>query len=191
MFKVTTAKTYRAIAAKRFGLTRRSRRARGAAMIEFCLAVPFLLFILVLIFFFGSALKTQQDVKYTARHFAWRDAQSVSQMLGPQEPAGTREALVDRLGGRSEKLARTLFMERFPRGVDGTYIGGVASRLELFDKFNKTIQAVHVREGVPWMRDQARPEDEIAVQFLGDLDSKISGLGALGDAIEELYLARW
>ncbi len=178
------------MASKRFGLTRRSRRARGAAMIEFCLAVPFLLFILVLIFFFGSALKTQQDVKYTARHFAWRDAQSVSQMLGSQEPAGTREALV-RLSGRGAALAETLFMERFPRGVDGIYIGGVASRLELFDKFNKTIQAVHVREGVPWMRGQARPEDEIAIQFLGDLDSKISGLGALGAAIEELYLARW
>ncbi len=177
--------------AKGFCLLRRSRRARGAAMVEFCLAVPFLVFIIALIFYFGSALKIQQEVKYGARHFAWRQALSVPATPGPQEPAGTREALVDRVGDQGAELARVLFLERFPRGADGYSSARVSTNIELFENFNETVQASHVREGVPWARFQARAEDQVAVQFLGDLDNIISEMGPLGSAIRELYLSRW
>ena len=191
MPKETKSKNDGLARAAYFCHTSRPRRARGAAMVEFCLAVPFLVFIIALIFYFGSALKIQQEVKYGARHFAWRQALSVPTSPGPQEPIGTRQALVDLVGDQGAELAGVLFLERFPRGADGYSSARVSTTLELFENFNETVRATHVREGVPWARFQARPEDQIAVQFLADLDSKISEMGPLGDVIRKLYLSRW
>jgi hypothetical protein len=49
------------------------RRRRGAAILEFLLVLPFLAFLLTLIFFFGWARTNQQHVEAAARYVSWRD----------------------------------------------------------------------------------------------------------------------
>lgn len=66
---------------------KRNRRAarRGTALMEFVLFLPLLMFILVLVVFFGQSMRRMQNVVVADRHYAWRFAKRIDL---PMDQAG-------------------------------------------------------------------------------------------------------
>ena len=199
------------------GNTIRLRRRRGAALVEFALAIPLLGTIIVATFFFGWAMQSQQRVKISDRYDAWRrvgaetgvtsgqlnetffgNRASQVDIYGGAGPGQTRQELVAEAAGRDEtagELASRLVIDNWPAGrstrVDAEFIPA----MDAWRYFTGPIRSRHVREGLEWRRGQAYCEGVLRDMFLLQLDQLLDSAPAPGDGLaqqmRQLYLVRW
>lgn len=135
----------------------RRHNRRGTSMIEFVLCLPFLGFILMLTFFFGWAMRNQQQVKMADRYLTWQrvythEREDVTRVdineeffqnkvpvpPGPNTDSGwgprkAQEGLVAAAGQvdrSAEDLARSLIL-----GDSGWYFFSPSYRLEMMAGF--------------------------------------------------------
>jgi hypothetical protein len=79
------------------GMRPTGRRARGSAMIEFVLCIPFLASLLGMTFFFGWAMQNKQNVEVSGRYNTWR-------YMGTRTTADGGEVNANILMGRSSAV---------------------------------------------------------------------------------------
>jgi hypothetical protein len=194
---------------------RRPRR-RGTALIEFVMAVPFLAFIIALIFFFGWSMTNQQHVKVSDRYTTWREtltndsvtdddlnrlffqrrAQNVDITRGSSASVASRSLVGEagRWGRSAGELSDRLVAEFLP-GDRSTEVGAeFRSSVGAWRRLTGAIHSRHDREGVQWeWRDgragDARCERAVCEQFLRDLDDKLKSVPPPGEGICEVF--RW
>ena len=163
-------------------------------MVEFCLAIPFLAFIIAMIFFFGTAMRGQQKVRHSARHAAWRQALTASAPVDADTLGETLREL-SAGAGDSSTTANSLFVLSFPGYAESSMSTGLPSDVEIYRKFEGSISGYHAREGVPWTLGQAGVESELRSTYLAELDQQIqqmdSDAKSLADAMRALYNQRW
>jgi len=195
----------------------RLHRRRGAALVEFALAIPLLGTIIVATFFFGWAMQSQQRVKISDRYDAWRRV-GASEGVTPQQlnetffrnrtsqvdiyggtgPGETRQELVAEAAGQDEtagELASRLVIDNWPAGRSSYVYAEFIPAMDAWRHFTGPIRSRHVREGLEWRRGQAYCEYVLRDMFLQELDELLDSTPAPGDALAEqirqLYLARW
>ena len=187
-------------------------------MVEFAMCIPLLALVISLTFFFGHAMMNQQHVRISDRYTAWRrvaggnvNGQALNTLFfreraegtGVAEDRGPAETLEDYVafaswsGADAERLARATVLQRFPRGQRATVRAEFPSNsgAAVYRRLTGAIRSSHYRDGVEWRRGQARCEDALRDEFLGDLDATLDNLPApadtLGQVLRELYLAGW
>ena len=188
-------------------------------MIEFVFIMPFLGFLMLLIFFFGWSMMNQQHVKTAARYAAWRhvigpsdatgmgvnqsffaqradiDKLSIDYSAGPGQTLQDYAADVGAVDQQAGALARTLAVDTFPCSSQARIGAEFLTNVRSWQRFTGAIVSQCGREGVEWRRGQADLMQPMAEQFLGELNSKLDGIpGAgrsLGQVMRQLYLAQW
>lgn len=181
------------------------------------MVLPFMGMLLALIFFFGWALRNQQHVKVSDRYWSWRrvragGAASASELNGKffgrtasgvtlrtdRGPDETLGDYVDRVSEASRPagvLADETVLDTFPRGRGVDVSAEFPTDVGVWRWFTGAIHHRHVRDGVEWRRGQARCENAVRDQFLGDLDERLDNVPApgrnMGKTFRQLYLARW
>ena len=205
------------------GITRRAavrapwRRARGTAMIEFVMIIPFLGLILGLTFFFGWALMHKHQVVVADRYAAWKRietggwpsedeintkcfmnrASDVSLSTGHvgRETAEDLAAAADAQGPEVGELATRMVVEPFPVGRQAEVYAKFDADHALWQKFKGYIHHSHRREGITWRRDEVRPWASLKDLYLSELDDRLNGIPAPADGmaqmIRRLYLEHW
>ncbi len=180
-------------------------RRRGAALVEFAMAIPLLATVIALTFFFGYAMTNQQHVIASARHVAWDKVKggatpssqelntaffdgkagqsSVTLGTGPRD---TLDALVRRAERRSlpaGELIAQCIGQPWPGGQSARVSADFPSSVPAWRKFTGAIQSRHVREGVEWRRtppggggQRASYLVPIRDQFLSELDQVVWGI---------------
>ena len=197
---------------------RTEHHRRGTALVEFAMCIPLLALVISLTFFFGHAMMNQQHVRISDRYTAWRraaggnvDGQTLNTLffreraegIGLTEDGGPADTLEDYVafaawtGSDAERLARATVLQRFPRGQRATVEAEFpsSSGAGVYRRLAGAIRGSHYRDGVEWRRGQARPEDGLRDEFLGDVDATLDNLPApadtLGQVLRGLYLAGW
>lgn len=197
----------------------RARRGRGAAMVEFVLAIPFLATLIGLTFFLGWAVRHQQDVIISARYAAWQEVLRGTTLLHSdlnemffankaaratvgvgKGPDSTRRELVDEVGATSawaHALAdEALFGAKpFPAGRSALVRASFPTDVALWRYFEGSIGKTHARDGRCWRRGQAGVAQALRLRFLIELDQRLLGVrlegSELAARIRELYLDEW
>ncbi|MCE5326914.1 MAG: pilus assembly protein [Planctomycetaceae bacterium] len=202
--------------------TRHHRRARGGqAMIEFVLVVPLLATVLVLTFFFGWAMKNQQQTIVADRYAAWQgvlandwptggEINTVS--LGGQAatinvdyPVGTAGVVarfageINAVGPEAAVLAQDVYVQQCPQSHYANLSTVFPTSVGLWASMNGDISWSHIREGLEWRRGQMYFEEGSASvvgnTFYPSLDQALGSIPSPGDtvgtAFRQLYLTRW
>lgn len=193
------------------------RNRRGTAMIEFVMALPLLLFVLVGTWFFGWAMMNQQQVRVSDRYTAWREvrgggrvrpdhlnerffgerADPISIRRG-QGPDWTIQDLIgaagDR-GGQVQAYTEELIWDRFPTSRSARVDARFPSDIDLWNRLEGSIKSRHVREGWEWRRDEADCESAVRDVFLSDLHEELRALpmpaNRFGRVVRHLYETTW
>ncbi len=166
----------------------RYAKRRGAAIIEFCLVLPFLMFILVLVIFFGHSMVRKQKVIQADRHFAWRHAKRVdyptdasgnpdmpyismmqfnnevvpSLSAGHNTPRDAAVGMVNAAAAESVEagdFADDIVHNLLPRGQSmGVQADYPVDQIPMDRRFGTEIGDRYYREGVPWMHRDIPPK---------------------------------
>ncbi len=188
-------------------------------MIEFVMVMPFLGFILALIFFFGFAMKNQQRVKAAARYQSWYRVNhatgeridnrhpTLNEMFfydkasswgsgGGVGPIDSLEELTEATSEYREKtydLAHDLLMSHASKGSHATASGRFPSGVDLWDNFHGSIRSEHTRDGHEWRHGHLNYLQPVRDNFLEELDEHIETIDheQLRQNIQRLYLKRW
>ncbi len=197
--------------------TDRIRRRRGAAMVEFCLAIPLLAAVIVVTWFFGWAMKNQQKVRTAARHAAWSHQPAGEQSVGDyynerffnesargivihggSGPVGVLDDFANEVAiqtGAGYALAGELVDRFVPLGWRRQVAADFPSNVGLWERFQGSILGFHLREGVSWRRNQLGYSRLLRDQYVDDLDGVLETVGGAGqglaDMIRRLYRGGW
>ncbi|MCY2927081.1 MAG: pilus assembly protein [Planctomycetota bacterium] len=192
------------------------RRRRGAVMLETVMILPFLAVIIGLTFFFGRAIRNQQQVQVTARHMAWRNlagpwpgydtAMTYNQALyqgranpcgdnGGEGPDPVRKDYIqkaDAASARAGKLADQA-VASWPDGVSDNASAGFPTEVGMWKWFKGDTHFRHSRDGVEWRRGQVSYLETIRDQFLMNLHHAVQNVPdvTLRQNLQALYLQQW
>ncbi|MEI7834945.1 MAG: TadE/TadG family type IV pilus assembly protein [Planctomycetota bacterium] len=192
------------------------RHRRGAVMLETVMILPFLAVIIGLTFFFGRAIRNQQQVQVTARHMAWRnlaggwpgyDTPAIYNQAfyqGRANPCGDAGGggldpvrtdyiqKTDDASARAGKLANQA-VTSWSDGVSDTASAGFPTEVGMWKWFKGDTHHSHSREGVEWRRGQVSYLETIRDQFLMNLHHAVLNLPdmTLQANLQALYLQRW
>jgi len=197
--------------------TRACRLRPGAALVEFALAIPLLVGVLGLTFFFGWAMKNQHQVWAADRYACWRQVRTgqtppdwqINQMyfankainMSTNRDAGDTQteqdfaADVSASDGAAGELATQLAVRQFPGGLSVHVQGEFPTSVGLWQQYTGAIRSRHARQGVEWRRQQAGCESAVADQQLTSVDGALMATPAPADGLARflrtLYLQRW
>jgi len=193
------------------------RRRKGAALLEFVVCVVLFGFILTLTYFFGWAMKNQQNVRLSARYSTWRevhtsqpvDAARVNALSldGAADevdletyswPDPSRRDYVDAAGqvsGPAEDLAGEIILGRFA----GIRRAEVAARFPTdvgaWQRYAGSIRSAHARQGVEWRRGQAGASSILRQEYFGRLEDATGSIQSPGQnfaaMVRRLYHSGW
>lgn len=192
------------------------RRRRGAVMLETVMILPFLAVIIGLTFFFGRAIRNQQQVQTAARHMAWRNvagpwpaydtADAYNQALyqgranpcsdggggGPDPVRTDYIQKADAASARAGKLADQA-VTSWPDGVSDTASAGFPAEVGMWKWFKGDTHFRHSRDGVTWRRGQVSYLETIRDQFLMNLHHAVLNVpeATLQRNLQALYLQQW
>jgi len=196
------------------GSRRRVPRRRGAAMVEFVLALPLLAILIGLTFFFGWAMRNQQGVIVSARYAAWgggTDSSSLNAMFMDDKAGGvtvststgpdqTRQELLEQAGTFGADAYRLAYealygAEPLGAGVSATVSAGFPTNVAMWRRFEGDIVKQHACDRAPWRRGQGQVLSAIRSQFLTDLDQQLQQVPPeaqpLAETIRRLYTDPW
>lgn len=190
-------------------------------MLEFVLVVPLLATVLVLTFFFGWAMKNQQQTIVADRFAAWHGVLANDWPTGGQintvslsgqastvtveYPAGTGDVVnrlateITAVGPEAAVLARDVYVLQCPQSHYANVSTVFPTSVGLWASMNGDISWSHIREGLEWRRGQMYFEEGsssfVSNTFYPSLDQALSSIPAPGDtvgtAFRRLYLMRW
>ena len=190
-----------------------SRPRRGAAMIEMVLVIPFLAFMIGVIYFFGWAMMHQQHVKVSDRYASWRAVYGggttgdnlndyffrnqgtnieLAYEAAPGDTAATYDdylAAASRMGQMPAGLAdRTVVQgnQGFSRGHYTNVAAEFPHRSGVSSLYKGQIRAGAGRQGLEWRRAHANEVAALVDQFLGDVDSAMNGVPGDGNAMGQV-----
>lgn len=190
-------------------------RRRGSALLECVMIVPFVATIVSLTYFFGWAMRNQQQVFVSDRYLAWRSVrgagwrpdESLNEFMfdnragnihqsGGDGPDDTRDDLIEATDERDRNagvLAETA-VNQWPGGRSTSVsVSFPTDDGGLWTMFKGSIPHTHAREGVEWRRGQVSYLKTIRDKFLINLHSAVSNIpdGTLQSNLKALYEKRW
>ena len=195
----------------------RRRRRRGAAMVEFCLAIPLLAAISAATWFFGFAFKNQQKIRTSARYTAWAQLQDSFDPVDPQlnerffnqagrsihwdggpGPVVVLEGFAEGVGDYTAvgyDLAHVLVDQHAPRGRDMSVSAEFASNVGYWQRFQGAMRGFHSREGRAWRHRELGYSRLVREQYLDEVEEALRTVPAPGtdmaDMIRHLYHGGW
>lgn len=193
------------------------RNRRGTALLEFVFAVPFLGFLIGLIFFFGWAMMNAQTVRVGARYTAWRAVYTeapteatvndycmegratpvtigVRGLLGA--PFDSFQALVSSSRPKAGDLADELHKEDgFPEGKAVNISAEFPSTVAFYRQFVGSILNRHSVDNPMWGTPASNLGGDLWGQsiktlYLVDLDTRLTAT-PIANSLRTLYLGRW
>ncbi len=191
------------------------RRRRGAAMVEFCLAIPILAGVIACTWFFGFAMLNQQKVRVAERYGAWAHVRKVPDPVDLNTaffrgrgfnidvgadggPDTNLTAFVDEVAGWTgpgSDLANSLLANDAPRARTATVASEFSSDVAYWQRFTGQIRGSQSREGVEWRRQQLGFSRLLREEYLSDLEAMLSSVPTPGtemaDLIRQLYHNGW
>jgi len=195
----------------------RARRRRGAALLEFVVCVVLFGFILTLTYFFGWAMKNQQNVRLSARYKTWREVHTSQPVDAVRLNALSLDGIADdialdtytwpdlsrndyvdaagQVSGPAERLAGEIILGRFP----GIRRCDVAARFPTdvgaWEQYAGSIRSAHARQGVEWRRGQAGAATVLRSEYFGSLEDATGNIQAPGrnfaGMVQRLYHSGW
>ncbi len=198
----------------------RRRRQAGTATIELVAVMLLFAAIIVLVFFFGWALKHKYQVIVASRYSAWMKTQTGS---WPTEDRVNEVSFIDKatrvdvgghsvhnetidelveaaefIGGRPGDLADRMFEDHFPHGrgarVTANFEHQMLSKMKGIADPGK-MGARHGREGVSWRRKNVSPWTCLRDAHWPEMDDALESMPVPADTmanmIRGLYLAHW
>ena len=188
-------------------------------MFEFVLAVPFLAFILSLVFFFGWGMMHKHQVLVSDRYTVWRSVESsapskdeindayfdnkaVTVDIDSEAPVTqTGEDLITKAGNespRAQSLADTLISNVFPGGRHLEVTASFKTIQTFWVRLtgeNATIKHEHGREGITWRRDEVDCWKTLRDQYYSGMDDSLNSMpspaSGLAQVVRGLYLTHW
>ncbi len=155
-----------------------SRHSAGTVMMEMILVLPFLVFVLLLIFYFGRGVVYVQQVQVADRFSAWTQAQGAPRPGGntldegyvlsqlflnrPQQqvsvdhssdfPTDASDALTQSGQNASADTGNliTKAISEFPKGSTATVTATIPSEIKFWQLLDQPIKHQHVRLGNDW-----------------------------------------
>jgi len=199
--------------AARHGHSRRPVR-RGAVLLECVMVLPFLAVIVGLTFFFGWAMRNQQQVHVTDRYVTWRDVreagwrpdedlnrfmfQGRAGHIGTDRGGGpdqVRHDLIEKTDKASRRagILAEHAVNQWPGGTSTNVSAGFPTDVGVWKWFTGDIRHRHVRDGVEWRSGQVSYLETIRDEFLYNLHRAVSQVpdAVLRQNLQRLYLQRW
>lgn len=195
----------------------RNRNRRGAALVEFVFAVPFLGFLIGLTFFFGWAMMNAQTVRVASRYAAWRavysdvptetmvnqycmESRATPVNVGINGLGGTPfdsfQSLVSSSRPRAGDLADELHKEDgFPEGKSAEISAEFPSTVPFYQRYTGAILNRNWVDNPMWNTPGSNLGGDLWGQsiktlYLTDLDTRLQAT-AIANSLRSLYLARW
>jgi hypothetical protein len=188
-------------------------------MLEFVMVVPFLAFILSLVFFFGWGMMNKHAVLVSDRYTVWRAVESSSpskeeinancfrdkavniDLDGEVPVTQTGDDLVTKASGESPgagSLADTLINNVFPGGRKLEVTASFKTIQTYWARLTgdtATIKHKHGREGVTWRRDEVDCWGTLRDQYYSGMDGSLKAMpnpaNGLAGVVRGLYLTHW
>jgi hypothetical protein len=175
-----------------------TRRRRGAALVEFALAIPILALVIALTFFCGYALTNKQHVTSACRYVVWSGAYgqpapsdeemnemflaSKGRRIGIDQggwPAATPDDLVDWAAGDyppAGALMDQCIGDRSAHGLWAELTAEFPSSVGAWQSLIGPRTGLHFRDGGHWTRGELSYLEPIREQFLADLDQAVMNI---------------